>query len=82
MDVLVLDDPMAKKRSPKTSPAPEPEPKAAGQKPMIVQVRGSAEYKTWVEGIADKEDDTLAKLVDRALREFAKARGYPDPPKR
>jgi hypothetical protein len=80
MEAVLLDNQMAKSKPKKSAPEPEPEP--VNRKPMIVQVRGSAEYKTWAEGIADKEGDTLAKLVDRALREFAKGRGYLDPPKR
>jgi hypothetical protein len=52
------------------------------RKPMVVQIRGSAEWKAWAEGLAEKDGDTLAKLVERALRKWAKDAGYPDPPKR
>jgi hypothetical protein len=51
-------------------------------KPMVVQIRGSQEWKDWAEGIADKEGDTVAKLFERALRKFAKDAGYSDPPRR
>ncbi len=60
----------------------KPEPAKAIRKPMVVQVRGSEEWKQWAEGLAEKEGDTLAKLVERALRKWAKDVGYPDPPKR
>ena len=71
---------VAKKTRKPAEPEPKPEPSA--RKPMIVQVRGSEEYKAWAEAIASKEGDTLAKLVDRSLRLFAKQNGYSDPPKR
>lgn len=70
---------MAKK---KVMPVPTPGPEPAGRKPMVVQLRGSEEWKRWAEGLADKEGDTLAKLVERALRKWAKDIGHPDPPKR
>jgi hypothetical protein len=57
---------------------PEPDPR----KPMVFQVRGSEEWKAWVESMADGEGDTLAKLVERSLKLFAKSNGYPDPPRR
>lgn len=84
METPVLEPPVAKPKAKKTAPAPEPaeEPKTVNRKPMIVQVRGTAEYKAWAERIADKEGDTLAKLFDRALRDFARGKGYGDPPKR
>jgi Meiotically up-regulated gene 113 len=50
--------------------------------PFVVQIRGSEEWKVWIEEIADKEGDTVAKLFERALRKFAKESGYPDPPRR
>lgn len=71
--------PMAKKRPPKGE---APEPAAAGRKPMVVQIRGSEEYKAWVESIAEKEGFSVSMLFERALRRLAKDGGYPDPPKR
>lgn len=59
-----------------------PEPRPTGRKPMVVQVRGSEQWKAWAEGLADREGDTLAKLVERTLRKYAREIGYPDPPKR
>jgi hypothetical protein len=70
-------EPMAKKKAPRRT-----EPESAGRKPMIVQIRGSEEYKAWAEAIAEKEGFTVAMLFERALRKFAKEGGHPDPPKR
>lgn len=62
--------------------ASKPEPDDKRRKPMVVQMRGSDEWKAWVESIADKEGDAVAKLFERAVRKFAKDSGYPDPPRR
>jgi hypothetical protein len=77
-----LDPLMAKKsrRPPEPEPVPVPEP--VGRKPMVVQLRGSEAWKKWAEGLADREGDTVSKLVERALRKWAKETGYPDPPRR
>lgn len=63
-------------------PEPEPEPEEKPRKPMVVQIRGSVEWKSWVEDIARREGDTVAKLFERTVRKFAKDSGYPDPPMR
>ena len=53
------------------------------RKPMVVQVRGSQEYKEWAEGLAEFDGSTVAALYDRAVRQYAKAIGYDkQPPKR
>lgn len=63
------------KRSAKTSRQPDPE-----RKPMVVQIRGSAEYKAWAERVAIFDGSTLAALYDRAVRQYAKSIGFPDGP--
>ncbi len=67
---------MAKKKATKA------EPKLVKRKPLIVQVRGTLEYKEWAESLAAREGDTLAKWVDRAFRKIAREIGHPEPPKR
>jgi hypothetical protein len=80
MTQATVDQAMAKKRA---AGPPGPEPKAKPErKPMVVQIRGDRAYKTWVEGIAEREGFPLAMLFDRALRAWAKEHGYPEPPKR
>lgn len=69
---------MAKKRATKSVKADDPE-----RKPMVVQIRGSQEYKEWAEGLAGFDGSTVAALYDRAARAYAKAIGYDkQPPKR
>ena len=80
MLAMIEGDAVAKKAARKPVATPEPDP--SNRKPMIVQVRGSEEYKAWAEGLAEKEGFNLSMLVDRCFRKLAKEVGYPDPPKR
>ena len=73
---VVMVEPMAKKK------AKSNEPELSARKPMVVQIRGSEEWKAWVEDIADREGFTVAMLFERAIRKLAKDGGYPDPPRR
>jgi hypothetical protein len=52
------------------------------RKPLVVQMRGSPEWKTWVEDLAAKEGLSPTHLVARAVTLFARENGYPSPPKR
>lgn len=83
---------MAKAKKPKDSAAKKPvKPEAEEiidvrdtwtRKPLVFQMRGSEEWKAWVESLAEKEGDSAAKLIERALRDYARKVGHPDPPKR
>jgi hypothetical protein len=69
---------MAKKkpgRPPRKSDAED-----AVRKPMIVQVRGSQEFKDWAEKLSRHERISLASIVERAMQMYAKAVGFPDEP--
>lgn len=72
-----LVEPMAR---PKSRAVPE-KADQAGRKPMVVQIRGSEEYKAWVEGVARKEGFSLAVLFDQALRKYAEGK-HGTPPER
>ena len=51
------------------------------RKPMILQVRGSEGYRTWLENAARKDGLSLAALVDRALRFYIREQlGIKDDP--
>ncbi len=52
------------------------------QQPIAAQVRGSAEWKEWLEGIAKANRQSVSGLLDTALARYAKEMGYPDPPER
>jgi hypothetical protein len=76
---LTLDEPVAKKPS---KPAAKAAPKPENRKPVVLQMRGSEEWRTWVEGLARKEGHSLAKLFEMGVRRIAKDVGYPDAPPR
>jgi hypothetical protein len=53
-----------------------------GRKPMVVQIRGSEEFKAWIEELADLERDTVAKFVERVVRKHAESIGFREMPDR
>lgn len=76
-----LEPHVADKKPPKKSaPAPKPEPE--GRKPMVVQMRGSEDWKLWIEDLAAAENDTVAKFLERLARKHAKETGFREMPKR
>jgi hypothetical protein len=78
---LAVAEHVAKKQAKPTKPT-KPEPTVSARKPMVVQIRGSQEWKEWVEAVARKEGFNLATLFERGVRKIAKDAGYPDPPMR
>jgi hypothetical protein len=66
---------MAKKR-----PAGEP---AKQPKGVLPAVRGSEEWRAWVDRLCDFDRVPYPVLIDRALAEYAKSVGFKEaPPKR
>lgn len=76
MPSLLREAPVARKAT------KAPVADTAQRKPTVVQIRGSEEYKTWLEGVARKEGFTVSTLVDQALRKFAEVKGHGAPPER
>lgn len=66
--------PMAKRAAKGGKPAHGSE----GRKPMVVQIRGSAEYKAWAERLARFDGLSLSALYDRAARKYAMEIGFKD----
>jgi hypothetical protein len=60
------------KKRPGAAPAPA--------KPKTIGVRASAEWADWIERLARHCRTDTAKLVDHAVAEYAKARGFDEPP--
>jgi hypothetical protein len=48
-------------------------------KPMIAQLRGSEEFKEWVEKVADVDRSPIAVLIEKALIHYSKSIGMTDP---
>ena len=61
---------MAKKK------APAPKAKAKERLAIVVTLKGSPEWKAWVDELADLCRTDTSKLIDMALVELAKARGF------
>jgi hypothetical protein len=71
---------MAKK---KTVKAKVPVAKPSGAKPTALTIRGSLDWREWVERGAEHCRTDTAKLVDAALIDYLRSRGFAeDPPKR
>lgn len=49
-------------------------------KPLAVQVRGSAEWKAWLEELAAFDRSNIADITDRAIAAYARSIGFPKPP--
>ena len=49
-------------------------------KPLVLQVRGSLEWKAWLEELAKFDRATVADVADRAIAAYARSIGYPKAP--
>lgn len=52
------------------------------RKPIVIQLRGTPEYKAWAERLAEHDRTTVADSTDRALALYAKHIGFTEPPPR
>jgi hypothetical protein len=68
---------MAKKKAPKA----KSEPWGEG-KPLAAQLRGSEEWKKWLEELARANRMSVAGAIDLALARLAKDLGFREPPER
>lgn len=80
---------MAKSRKPAANadvpPPVEPAPRAAApgiRQRNVLSLKGSDEWKSWLDWFAASKGMPVTVLVDHALRELAKRDGYSDPPSR
>lgn len=63
----------------KSTPVPDPTPQ---RQKNVLALKGTEEWKTWLDGFATRKGMPVTVLVDHALRELAKRDGYGDPPSR
>jgi|GEM_PF-5506270 len=68
---------MAKKKAPKPKSQPWGE-----SKPLAAQLRGSEEWKAWLEEFARVNRWSVAGAIDTALTRLAKELGFREPPER
>jgi hypothetical protein len=60
-------------------------PKTAAKKKglaIAITLKGSPEWKAWVDRLADKFRTDTAKVIDMALVEFARTHGFEEAPRR
>ena len=64
-------------------------PKATGgpeewkKKPLIVNLRGSEDFKVWIQDLATYDRQSVSGLVERALVHYGRAIGFKvEPPER
>jgi hypothetical protein len=62
---------MAKKKSAKPKQAPEP-----GSRRVVFQMKGTEEWKEWLDGLSKRLRMPSSAVVDNALVMYAKAQGY------
>lgn len=72
---------VSKKKS--VPPEPEREWYDRPKKPVVAQVRGSEEYKAWLEGLCHHDRRKVSDLVEIAVAQYADRIGYrkPQPPR-
>jgi len=58
------------------------DPDTWASKPIAAQVRGSARWKRWAQGLAKANRQSVAELIDTALARLAREIGYREPPER
>jgi hypothetical protein len=79
MEPATMARPKAKKQAGKTAAGKA----QSGPGPLALTIRGSVEWREWVQRGADHCRTDVAKLVDAALIRYLKEQGFTEqPPKR
>jgi hypothetical protein len=69
---------VAKKKTKPEAPPPEPDPRQ-----IVISIKGSADFRDWLNRLADHERVTSVAVIERALVEYAANHGFAEPaPKR
>lgn len=55
-------------------------PKVPNPKRQVISLRGSEEWREWLNGLADHCRIPATALIDVALTRYAKEAGYEEPP--
>lgn len=50
------------------------------KKPIIMAMRGSQEYKAWLERLAEFDRSSVAEMTERAQARYAREIGFEEPP--
>lgn len=71
---------VAKKSNPKKRPGPAPNPE--GRRSSLVTMKCHDSWKAWLVKFSKASRTTPSSMIDLALAELAKARGFEEPPER
>ncbi len=63
------------RKKPEDRPAPKG-PETWAKKPLIVNLRGSEEFKAWLQGLAAFDRQSVSGLVERSLVAYGRAIGF------
>ena len=75
--------PMAKAKRPKgKATPPDLQPGKADRKPTVLAMKGSPEWKEWLDRAARYCRLSASTLVDLSVAEYVKTRGFDEPPPR
>jgi hypothetical protein len=61
---------------------PEPTPASKGTQPNAITIRGSAEWKEWLDRFASKMRVKPTAIIDLALAKLAEQERFAEPPPR
>jgi hypothetical protein len=71
---------MAKQKADKTAQSHGPKAQARERdderKPLVAQLRGSVEFKQWLEELVEFDARPLSMILERALKRYAKEAGF------
>ncbi len=69
---------VAKKKAMSKAAEPPPDPRQ-----IVISIKGTAEFRDWLNELADRERVTSVAVIERALVEYAANHGFTKPaPKR
>lgn len=63
------------KKKPTPGPAPKG-PESWNKKPLIVNLRGSEDFKAWLQEVASADRQSVSGLVERAVVHYARSIGF------
>lgn len=73
---------MARKKQVSKVPDPPPPAAADPRQKNILSLRGTEEWKVWLDDLAKLMGFPVTVTIDHALRELADSRGHRKPPRR
>lgn len=80
MSTATMAKPKARKQPPKAEPPPPPPPPSPPPRRPVLTIKGTEEWKGWLERLAKHLRMPTSTLVDHALVRYAKEMGFTEEP--